>query len=166
MIRKFDRRILMLAPLALALAGLPAVAAPQELQRVGALDCLGHAANTGAPHGGDTRLVCELHLYNDKPPLALEGTMFGRGVYLVSPGGRHVMWSVLAPGENIEPTAVAGSYDTRSAHHFAYVKERSDVLAGGLAGSIVLQLVEPTIGAIGPSTRLELHVARTASQRS
>ena len=162
----FDWRVLMLASLVTGLVALPAVAAPRDLQRVGALDCLSHAANTGAPHGGGTRLVCELHLYNDKPPLELKGTMFGRGVYLVSPGGRHVVWSVLAPVENIESTAVAGTYDTRSAHHFPYVKERSDVLAGGLAGSIVLQLVEPTIEAIGPATRLELHVAKTASERS
>lgn len=149
-------RLLALLPGALV-AGCSSVSGQDALQRVGALACLASEANTQR-QGDVTDLTCDLNLFGDKPPLRLSGTMHGRNVTLVEPGTRRVIWSVLAPVRNVEPTALAGAYDTTSAHHFPSVEKRSDVLAGGMAGSIVLQLVTPTVDAIGPTTRLELRV--------
>lgn len=136
----------------------PPLSAQEVLKRAGSLACLAAAEDASEDNG--TSLTCELNLFGDKPQLRLKGTLHGRGLDLVEARTRRVVWSVLAPAVNVEPTAIAGSYDTKTAHNFPYVKERTDVLAGGMAGSIVLQLVSPTVDAIGPETRLEIHVAK------
>jgi hypothetical protein len=140
-----------------AVAACSSVSGQDALQRVGALACLASEKDTQRQEDVTT-LTCDLNLFGGKPSLRLSGTMHGRNVTLVEPGTRRVVWSVLAPVRNVEPKALAGAYDTASAHNFPSMEKRSDVLAGGMAGSIVLQLVTPTVDAIGPTTRLELRV--------
>lgn len=139
-------------------AASPSARAQADLQRVGALACL--ASERDTPRQDDvTSLTCYLNLFGGKPSLRFSGTMQGRDVVLVEPGTQRVLWSVLAPVRNVEPTALAGTYDSASTHNFPFVKQHSNVLAGGMAGSIVLELVSPTVDAIGPTTRLELRLA-------
>jgi hypothetical protein len=85
--------------------------------------------------------------------------MYGRGLYLVDPGGVQVLWNVLAPTSALEPTAIAGDYDIVSKHGFKDAQSRPNLLIGGSNDVVGLELIAPPVDAIDPSTRLTLRRA-------
>lgn len=125
-----------------------------RLKQAGALHCLAWQASAA---GVTTRLSCTLRVPNVKNSNAtFEGEMDGKGLYLVSPGPIQVLWNVLAPTRYLPEHAVAGTYDTTGKFSFAYAQGNKNVLIGGLDDVVALELIAPTIDAIGPGTTLTL----------
>lgn len=129
-----------------------------HLKQVGALHCLAWQA---AVDDVTTRLSCALRIPNVETANAeFEGEMRGKGLYLVSPGPVQVLWNVLAPTRYLPVRALAGTYDTTSKHSFSYAQGNQNVLLGGMDDVVALELIGPTIDAIGPGTKLTLRQIR------
>jgi hypothetical protein len=124
-----------------------------RLEQVGALHCTARKAEGAAT----TKLRCRLRLSDvDVEQANYEGEMYGRGLYLVEPGGVQVLWNVLAPTRLLEPTALAGDYDIVSKHGFEQARSNPNLLIGGMDDVVGLELIAPPVDAIDASTRLTL----------
>lgn len=130
---------------------------PGRLQRVGGLSCVVSAGE----REGVSRLACELRLFHAATDIRrYQGELTGSGLALVDPGSINVIWSVLAPVYELDPTGLIGSYDTTSLHGFVYAGQSSQLLVGGVNDSVGLELQAPAVNAVRPETRMTLHLVR------
>jgi hypothetical protein len=133
------------------------------LKPAGALECETSARDTSRTEKV-TNLDCVLRLRDRDKSYAVTGKLYGSALYLVE-GGVRVLWSVLAPTDNLEPTALAGDYDITSKFGFEHAQKRTDVLVGGMNDSVALELVHPPLEtAINPSVRLTLAMSETRNR--
>jgi len=126
------------------------------LRQVGSLHCLARLVDD-ASSADMTTLQCQLRL--EGPGMKAqdyEGELVGSGLWLVDPGPVRLLWAVLAPVEAIDKQGLTGDYDIVSSNDFKLAEAKENVLFGGPADSIALELLSPTVDGIGKSTRLTL----------
>jgi hypothetical protein len=96
-----------------------ATATEGVLERAGALTCLATDADTNDRQIEARRLECDLEPFANDQTAKLEGTLYGKGLYLVDPGGSKAIWSILTPKRQIGPKMLEGDYDVISSFGLA-----------------------------------------------
>jgi hypothetical protein len=106
-----------------------------------------------------TALDCHLEL-PEKPQqnASVEGRLYGTALALRKPDDRRVVWKIFAPDTAMDPKQLEGDYDIESQVNFELPEDRAQMLVGGKSGTVALQLVQPELDVVDPSTRLTLDV--------
>lgn len=129
-----------LAAAALSLSAVPALAASDQAQEVGRLECVIHGG-VGLLVGSSKKLNCT---YTPSDPKLPKEDYFGRvnkiGLDVGVTGKALMQWLVLAPTKSgYGPGALAGDYTGVSAQATAVVGAGANVLVGGSDRTFTLQ---------------------------
>jgi Protein of unknown function (DUF992) len=122
-------------------AGLAAQGTPAQAQsgvRIGTLSC-NVASGWGFVFGSSKALHCTLTPGPNGHPEHYAGTISKFGVDIGYTSGGVLVWAVFAPGPNVGPGALAGSYVGATGSATVGVGAGANVLIGGSNRSISLQ---------------------------
>jgi hypothetical protein len=136
-----------------------AEASSQTLKSIGTLNCEASKGDTDGRALSMTALDCRLELSeNPRQKASVVGRLYGTALALRKPDDTRVVWRVFAPDAAIDPKQFEGDYDIESRVNFELPDDRAQMLVGGSGGTVALQLVQPELDAVDPSTRLTLNV--------
>lgn len=139
-------------------AGAMAQSPPGVLEQAGGLNCIARLEDD-ARSADRTSLECEFRpMGSEVDRLRYSGELVGSGLWLVDPGPVRLFWRVLAPTRKLDARALEGDYDITSRNDFKLAENGHNVLFGGDADAIALQLNAPVVDGIRPSTRMTLRL--------